>query len=30
MKDDPILPVLELETDLAAVLLRLQESLLEE
>jgi bifunctional non-homologous end joining protein LigD len=30
MKDDPILPMLELETDLAAVLLRLQESLLDE
>jgi bifunctional non-homologous end joining protein LigD len=30
MKDDPILPVLALETDLAAVLLRLQESLLVE
>jgi bifunctional non-homologous end joining protein LigD len=30
MKDDPILPVLELRTDLAAVLLRLQESLVEE
>jgi bifunctional non-homologous end joining protein LigD len=30
MKDDPILPVLELRTDLVAILLRLQESLLEE
>jgi len=30
MKDDPILPVLELRTDLAAVLGRLQELLLEE